>query len=40
MIKKTVTYKDLNGKERTETFYFHYIESEIMDMEMSVDGVN
>lgn len=38
MIKKTVTYKDLNGKERTETFYFHYFESEIMDMEMSAEG--
>lgn len=38
MIKKTVTYKDLNGKERTETFYFHYFESEIMDMEMSSEG--
>ena len=38
MIKKTVTYKDLNGKERTEAFYFHYFESEIMDMEMSEEG--
>ena len=38
MIKKTVTYKDLNGKERTETFHFHYFESEIMDMEMSEEG--
>lgn len=38
MIKKTITYKDLNGKERTETFYFHYFESEIMDMEMSEEG--
>ena len=38
MIKKTVTYKDLNGKERTETFYFHYFESEIMVMEMSEEG--
>lgn len=38
MIKKTVTYKDLNGKERTETFYFHYFESEIMDMELSEEG--
>ena len=38
MLKKTATYKDLNGKERTETFYFHYFESEIMDMEMSEEG--
>lgn len=38
MIKKTVTYNDLNGQERTESFYFHYYESEILEMELSVDG--
>jgi hypothetical protein len=38
MIKKTVTFKDLNGKERTETHYFHFYESEIMEMELGVDG--
>lgn len=38
MIKKTVTYTDLNGKERTESFYFHFYESEILEMELSVDG--
>jgi hypothetical protein len=38
MIKKTVTYKDLNGNERTESFYFHFYESEILEMELSVDG--
>lgn len=38
MIKKTVTYEDLNGKERTESFYFHFYESEILEMEMSVEG--
>lgn len=38
MIKKTVTYEDLNGVTRTETFYFHFYEHEILDMEMSVDG--
>lgn len=38
MIAKTVTYKDLNGKERTEKFYFHYYESEILEMELSVEG--
>lgn len=38
MIKKTVTFKDLNGKERTETHYFHFYESEIMEMELSVEG--
>lgn len=38
MIKKTVTYKDLNGNDRTESFYFHFYESEILEMEMSVEG--
>lgn len=38
MIKKTVTYEDLNGVSRTESFYFHYYESEILEMELSVDG--
>lgn len=38
MLKKTVTYTDYNGIERTETFYFHYTEAEILDMEMSVEG--
>lgn len=38
MIKKTVTYTDYNGESRTETFYFHYTEAEILDMEMSEEG--
>ena len=38
MIKKTVTYKDYNDTERTESFYFHFTEAEILDMEMSVEG--
>lgn len=38
MIKKTVTYTDLNGNDRTESFYFHFYESEILEMEMSVEG--
>lgn len=38
MIKETVTYKDYNDLERTETFYFHFNEAEILDMEMSVEG--
>ena len=38
MIKKTVTYTDFNGSERTETFYFHYSQAEILEMELSVDG--
>lgn len=38
MLKKTVTYKDYNDVERTETFYFHFNEAEILDMEMSTEG--
>ena len=38
MIKRTVTYEDYNGEKRTETFYFHYTEAEILDMEMSEEG--
>ena len=38
MLKKTYTYKDYNDVERTETFYFHFTEAEILDMEMSAEG--
>ena len=38
MIKKTITYTDYNGNERTENFYFGLNKAEIMDMELSVVG--
>ena len=38
MIKKTITYIDFNGGERTEDFYFHLTKAEITKMEMSVNG--
>ena len=38
MIKKTMTYVDYNGTERTEDHYFHLTKAEIMEMEMSIDG--
>lgn len=38
MLKKTYTYTDYNGVERTESFYFHFTEAEILDMEMSTEG--
>jgi hypothetical protein len=38
MLKKTVTYTDYNGLERTEDFYFNLTKAEIMEMEMSVNG--
>lgn len=38
MIKKTITYIDYNGTERTEDFYFNLSKAEIMKMEMGVKG--
>ena len=34
MIKKTVTYTDYNGIERTENFYFNLTKAEVMEMEL------
>lgn len=38
MIKKTITYTDYNGTERTEDHYFNLNQAEIMEMQMSTDG--
>lgn len=38
MFKKTITYTDYNGTERTETHYFNLNKSELMKMEMSTKG--
>lgn len=38
MLKKTITYTDYNGTERTEDFYFNLSKAEIMEMEMSTAG--
>ena len=38
MIKKTITYADFNGNERTEDFYFNLTKAEVMKMEMSTKG--
>lgn len=38
MIKKTITYTDYNGTERTEDFYFNFTEAELMEMEYETDG--
>lgn len=38
MLKKTITYTDFNGNERTEDFYFNLTNAEIMEMEMSTTG--
>lgn len=38
MLKKTITYVDYNGNERTEDFYFNLTKAEIMEMEMTTSG--
>lgn len=38
MYKKTITYEDFEGNEVTKDFYFSLTESEITEMETSVEG--
>lgn len=38
MLKKTVTYTDYNGVNRTEDFYFNLTKAEIMEMELGTTG--
>lgn len=38
MLKKTITYTDYNGTERTEDHYFNITKAELMEMEMSTTG--
>lgn len=38
MIKKTMTYTDFNGVERTEDFYFNLTKAELIEMESTKDG--
>lgn len=38
MLKKTITFPDYNGVERTEDFYFNLSKAEVMEMEMSTTG--
>lgn len=38
MLKKTVTYVDFDGVERTEDFYFNFTEQEVTEMELSTEG--
>jgi hypothetical protein len=38
MLKKTITYTDYDGKERTEDFYFNLSKAEVAEMEMSTEG--
>ena len=38
MIKKTITYTDYDGNERTEDFYFNLSKAELTEMETSTTG--
>lgn len=38
MLKKLIEYTDYNGNTRKENFYFNLNESELMDMELEVNG--
>lgn len=38
MLKKTITYTDFDGNERTETHYFHLTQAEALELEMSASG--
>lgn len=38
MLKKTITYTDYNGNERTEDFYFNLSKAEVTEMELSTAG--
>ena len=38
MLKKTFTYVDYNGNERTEDHYFNLTKAEALELEMSTSG--
>lgn len=38
MLKKSITYTDYNGAERTEDFYFNLSKAELMEMQNSTAG--
>jgi nitrogen regulatory protein PII len=38
MLKKTITYTDYDGNQRTEDFYFNLSKAEVTEMELSAQG--
>lgn len=38
MLKKTITYTDYEGMERTEDFYFNLTKAECVEMQWSAEG--
>ena len=39
MIKKDITYTDFDGNEQTETHYFHFSESELVELLVADEGI-
>ena len=38
MVKKTITYTDYDGNERTEDFYFNLSNAEVMEANLNMEG--
>lgn len=38
MLKKTITYTDYDGEERTEDFYFNFNKAEVIELELGTPG--
>lgn len=38
MVKKTITYTDYDGTERTEDFYFNLTKAELLELQLSMEG--
>lgn len=38
MLKKTITYTDYNGVDRTEDFYFNFTKAELTEMDLGTTG--
>ena len=38
MLKKTMTYTDYDGNQRTEDFYFNFSRAEVLELEMGTTG--
>ncbi len=38
MLKKTITFKDLDGNQITEDFWFHLSKAKILELELSTTG--
>lgn len=38
MLKRDITYEDFNGERVTETFYFNFTKTEIVELELAYEG--